>query len=57
MNMASPQAPIGGSGKYWAIIYLPFDNGGCKGTDDVASDIAEIVSKGFTNVRIYSTEC
>jgi len=55
---ATPKTPTGGSGKYWAITYSPFsDDHGCKSAEDIASDIADIASKGFSNVRIYSTEC
>lgn len=55
---ATPKIPTGGKGKYWAITYSPFsDDHGCKSAEDIASDIADIASKGFANVRIYSTEC
>jgi exo-beta-1,3-glucanase (GH17 family) len=46
------------NGKYWAITYSPYDDdGSCKAASDVASDIADIASKGFSNVRVYSTDC
>ncbi|KAF8245886.1 glycoside hydrolase [Wilcoxina mikolae CBS 423.85] len=51
-----PSQPV--SGKQWSISYSPYsDNGQCKGMDEVYSDIADIASKGFENVRIYSTDC
>ena len=51
-----PSKPV--NGKQWSISYSPYaDNGQCKGKDDVYSEIADIASKGFENVRIYSTDC
>ncbi|KAI5842090.1 glycoside hydrolase superfamily [Tricharina praecox] len=56
-STATPEIS-GGSGKYWAVTYSPYaDDGTCKKAADVATDIADIASKGFSNVRIYSTEC
>jgi exo-beta-1,3-glucanase (GH17 family) len=49
---------LGTSGNQWAITYSPYENNGaCKDAGSVASDIAEIAAKGFTSVRIYSTDC
>jgi len=40
------------------MAYSPYsNNGGCKGASEVASDIADIASKGFKNVRLYSSDC
>lgn len=51
----SKLTPGGGN---WAIAYSPYsDNGGCKTASDVSADIADIASKGFKNVRLYSTDC
>ena len=42
----------------WSISYSPYeDNGLCRSAEGVASDIADIASKGFKNVRVYGTEC
>jgi len=42
----------------WGITYSPYDNSGaCKTEQVIQSDIADIASKGFKTVRIYSTEC
>ncbi|KAH0562456.1 hypothetical protein GP486_002848 [Trichoglossum hirsutum] len=54
---SSPKPKIGASGA-WSITYSPYTNGGgCKGASDVEIDIADIASKGFASVRIYSTDC
>lgn len=45
-------------GGLFAITYSPYDHsGGCKTASAVSADIADIASKGFKNVRIYSTDC
>ncbi|KAI9806995.1 MAG: hypothetical protein M1833_002653 [Piccolia ochrophora] len=60
---SSPSAPvsegkIGGNGDQWCMTYSPYTDGGeCKGGDEVSKDIANIAQKGFTSVRIYSTDC
>lgn len=49
---------LGSSGSQWAITYTPYDNSGaCKSASDVLVDIALIKLKGFTSVRVYSTDC
>ncbi|PBP26376.1 beta-glucosidase [Diplocarpon rosae] len=49
---------LGTSGKPWAITYSPYqDNGQCKDSGSVASDIAIIAKAGFTAVRVYSSDC
>jgi len=54
---AAPQPKVGSSGA-WSITYSPYtSSGGCKGASDVETDIADIASKGFGSVRIYSTDC
>jgi exo-beta-1,3-glucanase (GH17 family) len=46
------------NGDQWAMTYTPYGNDGqCKSSSEVASDIAIIASKGFTTVRLYSTDC
>jgi len=40
------------------MTYSPYtSSGGCKDADTVASDIAAIAGKGFSTVRVYSTDC
>jgi exo-beta-1,3-glucanase (GH17 family) len=40
------------------MTYSPYTStGGCKSFSAVAADIASIASKGFTSVRLYSTDC
>jgi exo-beta-1,3-glucanase (GH17 family) len=61
-SSASPSATanntISPNGNKWAFCYTPFaDNGDCKTAEAVASDIADIKSKGFTTVRLYATDC
>ncbi|KAI9866640.1 MAG: hypothetical protein M1813_001192 [Trichoglossum hirsutum] len=54
---SAPKPKIGASGA-WSITYSPYTSGGgCKGASEVEIDIADISSKGFTSVRIYSTDC
>ncbi|CAL3962227.1 unnamed protein product [Diplocarpon coronariae] len=54
----TPSGKLGTSGKQWAITYSPYqDNGQCKDSGSVASDIAIIAKAGFTTVRVYSSDC
>lgn len=40
------------------MTYSPYTaSGGCKDQGTVAADIATIAQKGFTSVRVYSTDC
>lgn len=40
------------------MTYTPYDNSGsCKSAPEVYADIALIKLKGFTSVRVYSTDC
>jgi len=62
-SSAAPSSSVSTSkltpgGGLWAMAYSPYsNNGGCKGASEVASDIADIASKGFKNVRLYSSDC
>lgn len=48
---------LGTSGDQWAITYTPYDQGGaCKDAAAVLKDLADIASKGFTAVRLYSAD-
>lgn len=51
-------ASITPNGNKWAMTYTPYNaDGTCKVAEDVDSDLAKIASKGFTTVRVYSTDC
>ncbi|PKY07082.1 glycoside hydrolase [Aspergillus campestris IBT 28561] len=40
------------------MTYSPYSNdGGCKGKDEVSKDVSHIAEKGFTHLRVYSTDC
>ena len=46
------------SGNQWCMTYSPYtSSGGCKSSSAVSADIASIASKGFSSVRLYSTDC
>ena len=54
---APPSAPVT-SGNQWCMTYSPYtSSGGCKDAGSVASDIEMIASKGFSSIRLYSTDC
>ncbi|TGO28979.1 hypothetical protein BPAE_0020g00240 [Botrytis paeoniae] len=49
---------VGSTGKQWAMTYSPYqDSGSCKTAAEVSVDVALIAAKGFTAIRIYSTDC
>ena len=50
---------LGSSGDQWAVTYTPYnaDTGACLSAGQVLIDIALIKLKGFTTVRVYSTDC
>ncbi|KAE8444594.1 hypothetical protein EG329_014425 [Mollisiaceae sp. DMI_Dod_QoI] len=55
---SSSGGELGSSGNQWAITYSPYENSGsCKAASEVMSDIKVIAGKGFTSVRVYSTDC
>ncbi|KAL8780027.1 MAG: hypothetical protein Q9213_006671 [Squamulea squamosa] len=54
----SPSAPINHSGSHWAMTYSPYTSSGdCKQSADIATDVASIAAKGFSSLRLYSTDC
>ncbi|OAA64443.1 cell wall glucanase [Niveomyces insectorum RCEF 264] len=54
----APAAGSLGGGSQWAITYTPYTTTGqCKSSGEVLADITEIKQKGFTTVRVYSTDC
>ncbi|KAL8711273.1 MAG: hypothetical protein Q9225_007142 [Loekoesia sp. 1 TL-2023] len=51
-------SPIGASGSQWCMTYSPYTSaGGCKSSSDVTTDVTSIAQKGFSSIRIYSTDC
>jgi exo-beta-1,3-glucanase (GH17 family) len=58
-SSGSSASGLGTSGELWAITYTPYDSdtGDCLSAAQVAADIALIALKGFSTVRVYSTDC
>lgn len=51
-------AGISSNGDSWGLTYSPYTSeGGCKDAGTVAADLAIIAQKGFSSVRVYSTDC
>lgn len=49
---------VASSGSHWCITYSPYNaNGSCKDGRSVSADIALIAAKGFSSIRLYSTDC
>ena len=49
---------IEASGSQWCMTYSPYNaDSSCKDNTAVSSDISIIASKGFSCIRIYSTDC
>ncbi|EXJ60978.1 murein transglycosylase [Cladophialophora yegresii CBS 114405] len=49
---------IHANGDSWGLTYSPYTSqGGCKDAGSVAADLAVIAQKGFSTVRVYSTDC
>ena len=58
VSVRDGSSPSSSSGNPWCMAYSPYTNTGtCKSASDVATDIADIASKGFSCVRLYSTDC
>ena len=57
-NGSPGSSNIHANGDSWGLTYSPYTTqGGCKDTGTVAADMAEIARKGFSSVRVYSTDC
>ena len=56
---AHPSVPaVGTSGSHWCMTYSPYNaDGTCKDSSSVASDVKSIAAKGFSSIRLYSTDC
>ena len=53
-----PLTKPGSGGGKWAITYSQYnDDQTCKDGADVENDIADIASKGFKAIRLYSSDC
>ncbi|RMD43250.1 hypothetical protein DV735_g1844, partial [Chaetothyriales sp. CBS 134920] len=54
----SGSASISSNGNYFGMTYSPYTSeGGCKDASTVYTDISLIAGKGFSSVRVYSTDC
>ncbi|KAE8149691.1 glycoside hydrolase superfamily [Aspergillus avenaceus] len=57
-SSSSTAVPTGVSGTQMGMTYSPYTNeGGCQSKDEIQKHIALIKQKGFTHVRVYSTDC
>ncbi|MCJ1302104.1 hypothetical protein MMC08_004905 [Hypocenomyce scalaris] len=57
-SSSGSSAPMGSTGSQWCMTYSPYNaDSSCKDASSVASDISTIAAKGFTSVRLYSTDC
>lgn len=55
---APEHKPIASGGSHWCMTYTPYNNdGSCKTSSSVAADVASIAAKGFSSIRLYSTDC
>lgn len=54
-----PSKPVvGGGGSHWCMTYSPYNaDGTCKSSSLVATDVKSIAAKGFSSIRLYSTDC
>ena len=51
-------SPITNTGSHWCMTYSPYtSSGGCKSASAITSDVADIATKGFSSIRLYSTDC
>jgi exo-beta-1,3-glucanase (GH17 family) len=55
----STSSNLQGSNDHYGITYTPYQssNGDCKSASAVYSDIQALKNKGFTVIRVYSTDC
>lgn len=57
-STSSSSGSLGTSGEQWSIVYTPYTTTGeCKSEAQVYIDVALIASKGFSALRVYSTDC
>ena len=57
-SQKSSFSPINSSGSQWAMTYSPYTpSGGCKPSSEIAADVASVAAKGFSSLRLYSTDC
>ncbi|RDW74027.1 hypothetical protein BP5796_07469 [Coleophoma crateriformis] len=56
-NLAS-SVSLGSTTDQWAIVYTPYTStGSCKTQAEVLVDVALIALRGFSALRVYSTDC
>ena len=49
---------LAAAGSQWCMTYSPYTSaGGCKPSNSIEADIVSIARKGFSSVRLYSTDC
>ena len=58
---SQPKAVGGSGGSHWAMTYTPYGGDGhgrtwCKQPGQIAEEVGTIAGKGFTTLRIYSTD-
>ena len=52
------KSPVLASGSKWSMTYSPYNaDGSCKDSSSVAADVKSIADKGFSAIRLYSTDC
>ncbi|KAF7591491.1 hypothetical protein BBP40_001480 [Aspergillus hancockii] len=57
-SSSATAVPTGVSGKQMGMTYSPYTNeGGCQSKSQVLQDVATIAKKGFSHIRVYSTDC
>ena len=57
-SSSSSSGSMSANGNQWCQTYSPYTSTGtCKDAGSVSQDIATIAGRGFTCVRIYSTDC
>ncbi len=53
-----PKSSTGTSGSSWSMAYSPYSaDGSCKNSASVSVDVKSIAAKGFSAIRLYSTDC
>ena len=61
LDQPKPQPPkplVSTSGSHWCMTYSPYNaDGTCKSSSSVATDVKAIAAKGFSSIRLYSTDC
>ncbi|RDW67744.1 hypothetical protein BP6252_09140 [Coleophoma cylindrospora] len=57
-SSSSSSVSLGSTTDQWAIVYTPYTStGSCKTQAEVLVDVALIALRGFSALRVYSTDC